>query len=155
MAEKMNAPLTEEELDNIEGNIVDALLQAVAYRNVENHRQSIKIVRNKKVLFRFTIEAIDEDTWRRCRSQNTRNKGKRNEDINDARFISQLIYEATIDEDKQRIWNNKAVWKQLNVLTGVDVVNAVLLPAEKIKLAEELEKLSGYNEDLDEMIENL
>lgn len=155
MAEKKNAPLTEDALDNIEGNIVDALLQAAAYRNVENHRQPVKIVRNKKVLFRFTIEALDEDTWRRCRAQNTRNKGKRNEETDEARFISQLIYEATIEEDKQRVWNNKAVWKQLNVLTGVDVVNAVLLPAEKIKLAEELEKLSGYNEDLDEMIESL
>lgn len=154
MAEKINKPLTEDALDNIEGNIVDALLQAAAYRNVENHRQPVKIVRNKKVLFRFTIEALDEDTWRRCRAQNTRTRGK-SEELNEARFLSQLIYEATIEEDKQRVWNNKAVWKQLNVLTGVDVVNAVLLPAEKIKLAEELEKLSGYNEDLDEMIESL
>lgn len=155
MAEKINKPITEDALDNIEGNIVDALLQAAAYRNVENHCQPVKIVRNKKVLFRFTIEALDEDTWRRCRAQNTRNKGKRNEDTDEARFISQLIYEATIDEDKQRIWNNKTVWRQLNVLSGVDVIHKILLPAEKIKLAEEIEKISGYNEDLDEMIESL
>lgn len=73
----------------------------------------------------------------------------------DARFISQLIYEATIDEDKQRIWNNKTVWRQLNVLSGVEVVHEALSPSEKMKLAEEIEKLSGYNEDLDEMIESL
>lgn len=154
MADKITA-LTDDDLEEVETNIVDALLNAAAYRQRENHRQLIKIVRNKKVLFKFTIEAVDEDTWRRCRTQNTRTRSRRIEETDEARFISQLIYEATIDEDKQRIWNNKAVWKQLNVLTGVDVVNAVLLPAEKIKLAEELEKLSGYNEDLDEMIENL
>lgn len=154
MAEK-KTPLNDEELEEVETNIVDALLNAAAYRQKENHRQPVKIVRNKKVLFRFTLEAIDEDTWRRCRMQNTRTRGRRLEDTDEARFLSQLIYEATIDEDKQRIWNNKAVWRQLKVLTGVDVVNAVLLPAEKMRLVEEVEKLSGYNDDLDEMIENL
>lgn len=148
-------PLNDEELDAIETNIVDALLNAAAYRSKENHRQPIKIVRNGKVLFKFTIEAIDEDTWRRCRQQNLRNKGKRNEELNEARFLSQVIYEATIDEDKARVWNNKAVWQKLNAISGVDVVNAVLLPAEKTKLAEILEELSGYNDDLDQMIADL
>lgn len=112
-------------------------------------------MRNGKVLFKFTIEAIDEDTWRRCRQQNLRNKGKRNEELNEARFLSQVIYEATSDEDKARVWNNKAVWQKLNVISGVDVVNAVLLPAEKTRLAEKLEELSGYNDDLDQMIADL
>lgn len=145
--------LKDDELEVVEADIVDALVSAAEYRSVENHRQPIRIMRDGKTLFKFTLESVSEDIWRKCRNQNYINRNRRNEDFNEARFASQLIFEATIDADKARLWNNKAVWRKLNVVTGVDVVNAVLLPAEKLKLVSIIEELSGYDENIDSLIE--
>ena len=145
--------LTENELEAAETNITEALLNAAAYKANKEQRE-IVIKRNGKFLFSFHITGIDEDVWRKCRRQNLMNRGKPNEELNGGRFLSQAIYEATVDEDKA-IWNNHAVWEQLGAVTGADVVNAILLPGEKTRIAEELEDLSGYNVDTDELIKNL
>lgn len=152
MAEKF---LNDEELSKVEANIVDALLEAAAYRNTENNRRLISIKRNGKILFKFAIESIDEDTWRKCRRQNLLNKGRRSEELDNARFLAQAIYEATIPEDQSRVWNNQEIWRKLNVASGTDVVNLILTPAEKTRLAEVLEELGGYDDDLEDMVKNL
>lgn len=147
--------MNDEELEKVEGNIVDALLEAAAFRTGNNARRLISIKRDGRILFKFTIEAIDEDTWRKCRRQNLINKGKRSEELNSARFLAQAIYEATIEEDKKRLWQNQAVWNKLDVASGIDVVNIILTPGEKTKIAEVLEELGGYDDDLDDIVSSL
>lgn len=149
---------TEDELRKIDGDISDALMEAAAYRIDKDERElrEFFVKREGKILFSFKFEGIDEDVWRKCRNRNTRNKGKRSEEFNTERFLANAIYEATLDEDKNRLWKNQEVWRKLNVSNGVDVVNLVLTPAEKTKLAEVLEELGGYNDDgLDELIKNV
>ena len=154
--DKEISQLNDEEMIKFEGNIVDALLEAAAYRKSENNRREVVIRRNGKILFNFAIEPINEDTWRMCRRKNTSNRGKASEELNNSRFLAQAIYEATIPADKQRVWQNQAVWQKLNVASGIDVVNIILTPAEKAKIIEVLEELGGYNDDgLDDMIRNL
>ncbi|MBQ3434669.1 MAG: hypothetical protein IJG24_06465 [Selenomonadaceae bacterium] len=139
-----------------EKDICAALLEAAELRKPENNRAQVKIVRNGKNLFEFTIEPLTEADWRKCRRQNLKNRGKSTEELDEARFLSQVIYEATIPEDKARLWQQKEVWQALNVISGVDVVDKVLTPGEKSRLGREIEKLSGYGEDgLDEQIKNL
>lgn len=154
--DKEISQMNDEEMIKFEGNIVDALLEAAAYRKSENNRREVVIRRNGKILFNFAIEPINEDTWRMCRRKNTSNRGKVSEELNNSRFLAQAIYEATIPADKQRVWQNQAVWQKLNVASGIDVVNIILTPAEKAKIIEVLEELGGYNDDgLDDMIRNL
>ena len=59
--------LNDEDLEKVEGNIVNAILGAAAYRDKQNNRRLINIKRKGKLLFQFTIEPIDEDTWQKCR----------------------------------------------------------------------------------------
>lgn len=134
------------EMEKVEQDIVSALLDAGSWRK-DNIEREIRITRDEKVLFTFKIEPLDEDGWRKCRRQNTRNKGKRTEELDDSRFLSQVIYEATIEEDKQRLWRNKDAWKKINVTNGVDVVNFVLKPGEKTKIVEVISTISGYDDD--------
>ena len=147
--------LTDKELDARENNIVDALLEAATLRAPEQNRRTVVIKRGERTLFSFTVEGLTEDDWRKCRSQNLKNRGKRNEELDTARFLSQAIFEATVEEDKNRLWRNKSAQKKLDAATPVDVVNAVLTPGEKSRIAEVLESISGYAEDeLDIVIKN-
>lgn len=140
------------ELNQIETDITQALLEAAEYKNRREER-TVKILRGGKELFSFRITGLSEGQWRKCRRENLRNRGKRTEELDDFRFISQAIYLATVDEDKP-IWKNQTVMEKLNAATPVDVVNAVLLPGEKSKLADVLIELSDYDDDLDELISN-
>ena len=141
---------TGDELEKTENDITQALLEAVEYR-LNKEQRTIVIKRGDRKLFEFKVEGIDEDTWRKCRRQNLKNRGKRNEELDGARFLSQAIYEATVAEDKH-IWNNREIWENFNVTNGADVVNLILFPAEKTRLGEILEELSGYNVDVDDLV---
>lgn len=141
--------------EKLEQDIVSALMEAGSWRK-DNVRREVRITRDDNLLFSFNIEPIDEDTWSKCRRQNTRNKGKRTEELDNSRFLSQVIYEATIDEDKARLWRNKDVWKKFNATNGADVVNFVLKPGEKTKIVEVISAISGYDDDdkLDDIVKN-
>lgn len=145
---------TDAELDKVENNIVDALMEAASFRTSEDNRRKISIKRDGKILFEFTIEPLNEDDWSKCRRQNLRNKGKRSEELDNARYLAQAIYEATIDEDKTRLWKNPEVWRKLNVASGVDVVNLVLTPGEKAAIGDILLDIGGFNDELDGIIKN-
>ena len=142
-----------------ERGIINVQLETKGCRSHHGHdalfqrsdvRRLITIKRNDKTLFRFTIAPIDEDVWSKCRRQNLRNKGKRSEELDNARFLAQAIYEATVEDDKDRLWRNDEVWKKLHVASGIDVVNMVLTPGEKAKIGDVLTEISGYDEeDLD------
>lgn len=143
----------ERELDNFENNVVDALLGAAAFRTEEKIRV-VRIIRNERELFSFKIHGLNEDDFARCRKQNTRNRGRRDEEVNWTRYAAQVIYEATVADDKKLLWQNHEVWQRLNVATGVDVVYNVLTPAERAKIVETVESISGFDDNLDELIKN-
>lgn len=145
---------TETQLEKIEGDIVNALMEAASFRSGEDKRRKVLIKRNDKILFEFTVEPLNEDDWSRCRRENLKNKNKPTEELNNARYLAQAIFMATIDEDKKRLWNNREVWLKLNVGSGVDVVNLVLTPGEKAKIGEVLLDIGGYNDELDDLIKN-
>ena len=139
------------DLEKVESDITTALLEAASYR-MNDETATVRIKRNEKLLFTFQVRGLDEDEWAKCRRQNLSNRGLRTEELNNSRFLSQLIYEATTDEDKERVWKNKAVWQKLNVVSGVDLINKLLLPGEKSSIVEAIAKLSGYDEDTEDLI---
>ena len=147
--------LTDAEIERIDSNIADVLLGAAGYLKGADKKRTINIVRKGKTLFQFTIEPLDERTIEKARKQNIKNKGRRNEELDGNRYVAQLIYEATIEEDKNRIWRNKEVWDKLNIANGADAVQAILTPAERANLENIILDMLGFNEDLSEMIEDL
>ena len=144
------------DIDNqLEDNIVDALLGAAAYRTEEQLRE-INIVRGERTFFKFKVHGLTEDEFIRCRRQNTKNRGRRDELVDWIRYSGQVIYEATTADDKKRLWQNHDVWDGLNVASGVDVVLKVLTPAERAKILEVIESISGFDDiDLDTLVQNL
>lgn len=133
-----------------ENDILKGLLQAAAYKNDEESIKKIEVARNGVVLFSFHVRPLSEEEYQECREKNTkyvRNKQlgiKFPENTNSVRYRSELIYRATIDEDREKIWDNKDAWKALNVLSGVDLVDKILLAGEKDAILEIIDKISGY-----------
>ena len=146
--------MTEPELEEYEGDIVNALLEASDYRTDNDEYRKVTIVRKDKKLFSFTVRPLNDDEWSKCRRQNLKNRGKRNEELNNSRYSSQVIYTATLEEDRAKLWDNKGVWTKLNVASGVDVINSVLKVGEKVKILEVIQDISGYSDDLDAFIKN-
>ncbi|MFF2887019.1 hypothetical protein [Paenibacillus sp. NPDC057967] len=148
--------IDQEELLASETDILRGLLEAATAAQEET--KTIQISRKGKVLFLFRIHPLSEAEYNDCREKaTTYKKNKRMggfrmpEDTDTARYRSNLIYQATVDEDRKSVWNNKAAWDQLNVLSGTQLIEKVLLPGEKDAVIEQIDKLSGYDLDEDDV----
>lgn len=143
-----------------EGDILAGLLTAANFKEEESNIHPVEVARGGKVLFSFRIRPLSEEEYQTAKDKNTkyvRNKqlGIRfPEDTNSVRYRSNLIYLATIEEDREKVWNNKDAWKSLNVLNGIDLVDKVLLGGEKDAILEIIDKISGYSVTMEEIAGN-
>ena len=158
---------TQEETQNqmrfFEGDILKGMLAAAQFQDEET--QEIIVARGGKDYFAFHIRPLSEKEYEKCRNKHTkfvRNKQlgiKMPEDTNAVKYRSELIYCATTDEDKKKTWDNKQLWQALedlgkDILTGTDVIDAVLMPGEKAAIVDKIDLLSGYNGDFEEVAKN-
>ena len=109
--------------------------------------------------FKFDVHALNEDELTQIRkkytkyTKNRRNGGQRMvEEVDMVKFRSSVIYNSTVEADQERIWNNKSLWDGLrrqghNIINALDVIEAILLPGEKDKIMDALDKLGGYDEE--------
>ena len=151
---------TEEEtkqhiLEN-ETSLLEGLLAAADYAS--NEEMTFDITRNGKHYFSFSVHPLSEEDMLKIRkkyttyTKNSRAGIKVAEELDVAKFRCSMIYNSTVERDKEKIWENKALWEGLrkqgkNIVTALDVIEALLLPGEKDKIMESLDKLGGYDED--------
>lgn len=160
MKEREEMNVTSEEMLGNETDILRGLLEAAT--DAAEIQQTIEIARRGKVYFRFRIHPLTEAEYNACRDKATKYKKNRRlggikmpEEQDNSRYRSLLIYEATVDEDRAKIWNNKKVWDQLDVISGVQLIDKVLLPGEKEAVIEQIDKLSGYDLEDDDSVESI
>ena len=159
--------LTEEEKKvQIRMNENELIAGLLAAANVEDDIRQIEIARHGKVLFVFSIHALSEDDYNNAKKKHTKmvkNKQfgmKLPQETNNVRYRSQLIYDATVDADKALLWDNKKVWNPLikagvEIVTPLDVIDAVLRAGEKDAVIEQIDKLSGFEDNnLEEVAKN-
>lgn len=60
-------------------------------------------------------------------------------------YRNALIYEATVKEDRERLWDNHEAWRRLDVINGVELIGRVLKAGEKDAILEYIDKISGYS----------
>ena len=147
-----------------EADILKGMLQAANFRATE--KETIEVTRDGNTLFTFRIHALSEQDYEKCRTKATkyvRNKQlgiKMPEDTNNVLYRALLIYTATEGEDRAQTWDNRQLWAALenlgySILTGTDVVDAVLRPGEKAELIDKIDRLSGFkNDNLEEVVKN-
>ena len=157
-AEDTKALIRANEEDYIQG-----LIDAAGFAAEE--RQRIEIIRDGKLYFAFYIRPLGSEEYDKCRKKHTkyvRNKQlgmKMPEDTDRIKYQSALIYQATVDEDREKLWDNRKVWNALNakdfqIMNGLDVIEYTLKAGEKDKILEAIDKLSGYEANLEEVAKN-
>lgn len=146
-----------------EEDFIQGLIAAAGFAAEE--RQRIEIIRNGKLYFAFSIRPLGSEEYDKCRKKYTkyvRNKQigmKMPEDTDRIKYQSALIYQATVAEDREKLWDNRKVWNALNakdiqIMNGLDVIEYTLKAGEKDKILEAIDKLSGYEANLEEVAKN-
>lgn len=146
-----------------EEDFIQGLIDAAEYASEETQR--IEIVREGRLYFAFHIRPLSSQEYEKCKKKYTkyvRNKQfgmKLPEDTDRIKYQSAIIYEATVEEDRKNLWDNRKVWNALNakknrIMNGLDVIEYSLKAGEKDKVLEAIDKLSGYDDNLEEVAKN-
>ena len=147
-----------------ENDFISGLIAAAGFRTEET--KHLEIVRAGVLYFAFDIRALGEEEYNKCKTKHTkyvRNKQlgiKLPEDTDTVKYRCAIIYQATVDADRAKLWNNKQIWDALNskgcqIMNGLDVIEYALMSGEKEKVIDEIDKLSGYDSNnLEEVAKN-
>ncbi|MBP1906804.1 hypothetical protein J2Z32_003468 [Paenibacillus turicensis] len=100
-------------------------------------------------LLKFKIKALSNTEFEsiRKRCMTIGKKGK--VDFNTQQFNSSLVIEHTIEPN----FKDAASLAKVGAINPEDYLNKVLLSGEITTLAEEIQKLSGFNVDMDSLVE--
>ena len=157
---EMDEETTQGTLRSFENDILGGLLAAANFMSDEDEIVPIEIARNGVVLIKFRIRPLAEDEYVQCKNRYTkyiRNKQigiKIPEDTDTNMYRNALIYQATVDEDREKVWDNKAAWRQLDVLSGVELIGRVLKAGEKDAICDKIDQISGYTAMAEEVAKN-
>lgn len=135
-----------------ETDILEGLLKAASYKSDESEKHPIEICRNGVLILSFRIHPLSEEDFVKCRKKHTRYKKNRQaggikvaDDVDASGYRSSVIYEATVEEDRKKIWDNQAAWVKLDVLSGYQLIEKVLKGGEKDFVYGKIEEISGYD----------
>ena len=144
-----------------EDDLLNGLLAAANYKDDENETVEIVIARGGRDLFSFRIHPLSEDDFNRCRKRCTKYVKSKSqagirvpEEVDTVKYRCMLIYEATVPEDRAKIWDNKKLWKAKDLATGTEAVDALLMAGEKNAICEKLDAISGYELSEEDVSEN-
>lgn len=150
-----NEELTNEDYLAMENDILRGLLDAA--RDKDQETVKIEVARNGKVYFGFRVRGLTEEEDEACREQaskyvlNKRTGLKIRDKFNPAKYRSLLIYHATVEEDRKRLWDNQEAWKKLDVVAGWQLIDKVLLAGEKDAILAKIEEISGFKDENEEI----
>ena len=132
--------------------------------NTDDHVNETKVIEVKrgKFTFRFRVRALSEREMDMCREKNTKYSKNRRlggmrmpEKTDTVGYHTLVIYTATVKEDREKLWDNKTLWAAANALTGTDLVDKLIpLAGKKQAIFEQIEKLSGFDDDDEEEYED-
>lgn len=153
--ENYETPITEEEAREELAFNEDEILKALTDKSQHDDRVETIEVLFGKTRFAFRIRPLSEKEWDKCRERNTKYQKNRRfggmrlpESTNTTGYHSDLIYTATVEEDKAKLWDNKRLWAAVNAVTGTDMVDKLIPYAgKKQAIIDRIEALSGFNDD--------
>lgn len=125
-------------------SLEEGLLSAAA--DITDSTYPIEIIRGGQKFFGFRIKPISQKKIETLRTKCTVKSKKRGveyaTDFDETRFLSEMIYEATIPEDREKIWGNPVIREKYNVI-GFQAVDVLLKAMEKEQVIEYIEQVSG------------
>lgn len=165
VSDNYESPATPEEIREELAFNEDEILRALTDQSHhEDLTKTIEVSLGAKAKFSFRIRPLSEKEWDKCRERNTKYQKNRRlggmrlpESTDTTGYHSDLIYTATVAEDRAKLWDNKKLWNAVGALTGTDMIDKMIPYAgKKQQIIEQIEQISGYNDDDDyhEMVKN-
>ncbi len=153
--DERDVEITQEEKKEMVVMNEEAILRALSNGDQFEGMKEIVEVKIGEAVFQFRIRPLTEKEWDKCRERNTKYAKNRRlagiripESTDTAGYHSDLIYTATVDEDRAKLWDNKVFWRAVNAVTGKDMVDKLIPRAgTKQSIIERIERLSGYDEE--------
>ena len=155
-----NAPMEQEEILMKEQDILAGLLALDNIRETKAITRVIRIVRDGKVYVEFRVRPISEEESQEChRNATTYVRTKPGQpriplETDASKFRSLIIYTATVDEDRAKVWDNKRALDSMNLLQGVDMIDRLLLAGEKSRIIQEIDDISGFGLEAEDTAKN-
>lgn len=160
MSNKENAPVTGLEsstnFKEDEMNIVAALMEAASYKTSKDVERTITIKRpDGTKLFSFNIRPLSQsevvDASKKATKMIPNPAGSKLPPIsgerNQSAYHNYLIYTATVERDKERVWGNHEVMNKFDILDPAEMVDIVLDGGTKSKTVTAILDISGYNDE--------
>lgn len=144
-----------------EYDLVSSLLEAADFQTDENNVTEVEIKRAGKYLFTVHIHPISDPDARFARKKatiympnpNNKKLPPIEKDFNNSKFSSWLIYLATTEEDKAKIWGNAQVMAKKGLMEPWESVDALLTMGEKRKMLDLVTSISGMDDEEGEFID--
>ncbi|MEY8366066.1 hypothetical protein AALA22_10560 [Anaerovoracaceae bacterium 41-7] len=141
-----------------EYDLVSSLLAAAEYQQEENLIEAVEIKRKGKLYFTVHLHPLSDEehsfAMKKASKYYENPQGKKlpkvRGEIDAPLFNSWMIYLATTDEDKEKIWGNPAVMKKLGCLKPVETIGSLVTMGEKGDLLRTVFRLSKMTDDDDE-----
>lgn len=152
---------TATDVKETEYDLVKALLEAANYENDPDLVTTIDLCRNGKYLFSFSIHPIGDEEVKALRKKATsympnpanRKLPKIEKDFDDGLFNSLIIYAATVEEDKKKIWGNPAIMQKFDLVEPYESINKLLTVGEKADVSSKVVEISGLEDGKDTVSE--
>jgi len=145
-----------------ENQLLNGLMELANEKEQNTGCEKIQIKRKGAVIIEFRVRPISEDEsqdcWRKATKYTPYKKDQPRKalDTDTALYRSYLIYFATVDEDRDKVWDNKQFMAAKQIFKGVDVIDMILNAGEKARVIDIIDRISGFDddEDLNEQVKN-
>jgi len=154
----------ENSIDSVqdEYDIVKALIKASEYKEDDIFKTKISVKRGGEVLFSFCIRPLSDDEIYEASTAATSfipnptnpKLPKIRNSVDEARYGSALIYFATTDEDRARVWDNKETLDALGLRDPLDLIDVVLTANDKKKIVNTINSSGAAEIEVEEVIKN-
>ncbi len=144
-----------------EYDLVQSLLEAAEFKTSDDNITDVNIKRNGKLLFTVSVHPISDPDTKFARKKatiympnpNNKKLPPIEKDFDDALFTSWIIYLATTDGDRERIWGNPSLMKAKGIDKPVESIDILLNLGEKRALFSKIYEISGMEEEDEDMDE--
>ncbi len=141
-----------------EYDLVRSLLEAAEYQQEENLIEAVEIKRKGKLYFTVHLHPLSDEDYsfaiKKASKYYENPQGKKlpkvRGELNSPLFHSWMIYLATTEEDREKIWGNPAVMKKLGCLKPVETIGSLVTMGEKGDLLSTVYRISRLTDDEDE-----
>ena len=138
-----------------EYDLTKALLEASEYKEAEDNISIVDVKRAGKLLFTVRLHPLSDSDLKLARKKATsympNPQGKKlpqiEKDFDNAKFKSWLIYLATIEEDQEKIWGNRAIMQKFGLMQPAESIDHLLTAGEKSKMTDEIVTISGFDDE--------